>query len=405
MLTQAIDGYRANGRTVFLPESYLLRARAENDPGRAAEDLESGIAELERSRVRTGAVVGTGVLNAGDALFEEAIRLSAERGDVERAFAYAERSRAQLGSNVVTLGELQRRLAGSDAAVLEIAALPKELVAICVTGSDAAMKRTALADVDLYDALIRPFESMLAASQHLIIVADRSLQNVPFAALYDPATRRPLIERFAVALAMSASSLQPMPRRPAAESLLAVALPSGASNAGLPETAREIRDIAPLYPSAATIDEAAFDAFASAAPNASVIHIAGHTARQSDDAGTALVFANERVTWTTIAAQHLPRGPVVVLAACATLQPHGRALTPGEGFLAAGATDVIGTLTPIADNDARELFQSIHKHLAAGAAPCDAVRAAQLEALAHSSAAWRAVASLTRCIPTRERRS
>ncbi len=407
MLTQAIDGYRANGRTVFLPESYLLRARAESNPERAAEDLERGIAELERSRVRTGAVIGTGVLNAGNALFEEAIRLSADRGDVERVFAYAERSRAQLGSNIVTLRELQTRLASSDAAVLQLAALPNELVAICVTARDAAMQRHANTP-DLYDMIIRPFDAMLASSAHLIIIPDRSLQNVPFAALYDRAARRYLVERFAVSTAMSASSLQPLQPHGTA-SLLAVALPSGDANAGLPETTRELADIAPLYPSATTIDGATFDAFAGAAPNADVIHIAGHTAQESNDAGTALVFARGRVTWSAIAARRLPRAPVVVLAACATLQQRApanvRSMTPGDGFLAAGARDVIGTLTPIADADARELFRSIHQQLAAGVAPADAVRAAQLQVLARPSSAWRAIASRTRGIPTRERRS
>jgi tetratricopeptide (TPR) repeat protein len=407
MLTRAIDQYQANGRTVFLPECYLLRARTEGDAARAAEDLDSGIAALERSRVRTGAVIGTGVLNAGNALFEDAIRLCADRGDVERAFAYAERSRTQLGSSTVTLRELQQRLASSDAAVLQLVALPNELVAICVTARDAAMQRHAITS-DLYGAIIRPFDALLASSTHLIIIPDRSLQNVPFAALYDAMAHRYLIERFAVSTAMSASSLEPAQPRGSA-SLLAVALPSGDANAGLPETTRELADIAPLYPHATSIEGATFAAFAGAAPNADVIHIAGHTAQESNDAGTALVFARGRVTWSAIAAQHLPRAPVVVLAACATLQQRApanvRSMILGDGFLAAGATDVIGTLTPIADADARELFRSIHQHLAAGAAPADAVRAAQLQFLARPSSAWRAIASRTRSIPTRERRS
>ena len=72
---------------------------------------------------------------------------------------------------------------------------------------------------------------------------------------------------------------------------------------------------------------------------------------------------------------------------------------------AAGATDVVGTLTPIADTDARELFLSIHRHLTAGDVPAEAVRAAQREAIARHSDAWRAVASLTRCINRNEKRS
>ena len=419
MLTRAIDGYRAGDRMMLLPECYLLRSRALSHAGQAdaaAADLESGIEVLERSRIRTGAVVGTGVLNAGVALFEDAVRLSADRGDLERAFAYAERSRAQLmfddSTPRVSVRELQQSLANSDTAVLEVVGLPDQIVAICVTSRDAAMAKSRVGEPDrrdeagLYDAIIRPFDAALASSRQLIVVADRTLQSVPFAALYDSSAKRYLIERLAVSTAMSAGTLRPM-QHGVASSLLAIALPSGESNAGLPETSREIGEVSGLYANAVMIapDHATFAAFADAAPNANVIHIAGHTQRQSDDAGTALLFAHDRVTWSSIALRRLPRMPVVILAACETLRQQARAMTLGDGFLAAGAADVIGTLTPIADADARDLFQSIHRHLAAGDVPAQAVRAAQLEALSRHSESWRAVASLTRCINTRSRRS
>jgi len=415
MLTRAIDAYRAGDRTLFLPECYLLRARASLHAGQqeaAADDLETGIEVLERSRIRTGAVVGTGVLNAGAALFEDAVDLGARRGDLERTFDYAERSRAQLlvdgRGPRIGIRDLQRSLANSDTAVLEVVALPEEVVAICVTERDAAMTRhaRALDEAGLYDAIIRPFDALLANAGELIVVADRSLQRVPFAALYDSSAKRYLVERLAVTSAMSAGTLMSM-QHGTARSLLAVALPSGETNAGLPETSREIGEVSALYASAVTIapEQATFAAYADAAPNANVIHITGHTQRQSEDTGTALLFAHDRVTWSSIALRRLPRAPVVVLAACETLRQQARAMTLGDGFLAAGAADVIGTLTPIADADARDLFQSIHRHLAAGDVPAQAVRAAQLEALSRHLESWRAVASLTRCINTNSRRS
>ena len=431
MLTRAIDAYGASGRTVFLPECYLLRARASLRRGEFAAadgDLESGIVVLERSRIRTGAVVGTGVLNAGVALFEEAIRRSADRKDLGSVFLYAERSRAQLAfdedAQRIGVRELQQNLGASDAAVLQVIVLPEELVTICVTPNNAVMKRhradreaierlaAQSTRIDentqslaaLYDLVIRPIEPLLTESRQLIVIADHPLQTVPFAALYDASTHRYLVQRMAVSMALSASTLEPLAGGPATDSVLAVALPSGASNAGLPESAREIADVTASYPRAVAMaqERATFAAFAEAAPSASVIHIAGHTQRQSDDTGTALVFARERVTWSTIAVRRLPRAPVVVLAACETLQQRAtanvRALTLGAGFLAAGAGVVIGTLTPIADAEARELFSSIHRHLAAGALPSEAVRTAQLEALARRSDSWRAVALLTRCL-------
>jgi CHAT domain-containing protein len=261
-----------------------------------------------------------------------------------------------------------------------------------------------------YDAIIRPFERNVANARQIIVVADGAMGAVPFAALYDSATQRHLAQRVAVSLAMSVTSLQPASGAPAGRSLLAVALPSGESNAGLPETTREIADIATLYAKAFTIgpEGATFPAFLDAAADANVIHISGHTEAQPGDAGSALLFARERVTWSTIAARRLRHAPVVVLAACETLyqrtSAHVRSLTLGEGFLATGAIDVIGTLAPIADQDAGELFRSIHAHLAAGVFPAEAVRLAQVESLSRGSTAWRGVASLTRAIPEIERR-
>ncbi len=410
LLGQAIDLYRATDRTVFLPECHLLRARAglhRGDRDAAARDLDEGIATLERSRARAGAVVGTGVLDAGRALFEEAIRLSLDRNDPSAALAYAERSRMQLRSDdVVTARQLQARLGASGAAVLELVALPDELVAICVTARDVQATRhrvsvDALVSHDAlgewYDLVIRPFDGMLAGAREIVFVADGPMDAIPFAALYDSAAKQYLVQRAAVARAMSASALHPSPGGSGPGALLAVALPSGGANAGLPEASREVGAIAGLYPHAVIIDDASFAAFNDAAPRASVIHIAGHTQRQPGDAGSALVFARERVTWSAIAAHALPRAPVVALAAC-------QSLALGHGFLAAGATDVIGTLAPVADADARELFQSIHRHLAAGATPAVAVQRAQLEALARNpSGAWRAVTLLTRSIHEGER--
>jgi CHAT domain-containing protein len=94
--------------------------------------------------------------------------------------------------------------------------------------------------------------------------------------------------------------------------------------------------------------------------------------------------------------------PVVVLAACETLRapsPEAATLGLGGGFLAAGATAVIGTLTPIPDNDARDLFRTIHRELARGRSAAAAVCQSQLDAIAAESpdhrTAWRAVAVLT----------
>jgi CHAT domain-containing protein len=79
--------------------------------------------------------------------------------------------------------------------------------------------------------------------------------------------------------------------------------------------------------------------------------------------------------------------------------PSSQALSLGGGFLAAGAGVVVGTLTPIPDNDARDLFRAVHRELARGRSAAAAVRQTQLEAIAGEShghrTAWRSVSVLT----------
>lgn len=426
LLTSAIEQYRASQLPLFLPESHLLRARAEMQLGEdraAADDLDAGIAAIERHRVRfAGPVEGTGVLDAGTLLFEEAIRAALDRNDAAAAFAYSERAR--LMPSRASVKELQVRLRGTRAAVLKIAVLPAEVVVFCVTDGDFVVARrpvsrarlTELASGEdessmgaLYQLLVQPVATSLAGASQLIVVADPPLENVPFSALYDASSKTCLVERMPVATALSASSLEsdrpPAPRH----ALAALALPSGEATAmaGLPQLQQELADVARLYDRIVEVpaERAKLENVLEAARRAEVVHIAGHTSRTPGAGETALVFASgERVSWKSIATTPFPSfAGVVVLAACESLRvpesPQLRALSLGAGFLAAGASDVIGTLAPIPDVDAREMFVLVHRQLAAGAGAAVAVRRAQLEAR-DRGLAWRTIALVTRHIPS-----
>jgi len=438
-LTRAIDFYTAHGLQLDLLDPLLLRSRCaarSDDMSSAMHDLERGMTIVERHPASVpGMVAGTGVLDAEHALFDDAIRLSLDRGDKASAFAIAERSHG----TPVTIPELQRRLAGTGTAVLEIVALPGELVTFAVAENDAVVVRrpgptevlASLADqslsesgttavTQLYDELIRPAEALLDRARAVVIVADRRLATVPFAALYDSAHRRFLVERFAVATASSAGSLQPEEERTGAPLIAAVALPSGGTESrGLPEAENEVRDVASLYGRATAIPSgtATFAKFQSAAADANVVHIAGHTERQQGGGEQALLFVSasgklERVSWKTVVESPVTAHGVVVLAACETLRPPPstatRAPSLGEAFSAsaAGASDVVGTLTPVGDHDARLLFRALHRLLASGMHPAEALRAVQQDAINMEKPngnrrAWRAIALLTRRIPGR----
>jgi CHAT domain-containing protein len=168
----------------------------------------------------------------------------------------------------------------------------------------------------------------------------------------------------------------------------------------LPESGREAEEVTRLYAHATALHGASFAAFAAAAPRADVVHVTGHTAREQGGGGAALVFASgERVSWQTLAGCRFAPHAVVVLAACETLSPSSaHALSLGEGALAAGASSVIGTLTPIPDRDARAIFGAVHRHLAEGSGAAEAVRLAQLDTRGDGGS-WRSVAVMTTRIP------
>jgi hypothetical protein len=421
-LTRAIDFYRSNDLPLFLPEPLLLRAR--RSPETAARDLEEGMQIVERHRGEGG----TGILDADRALFSEAIRLALDRRDEAAAFAFAERAR---GASV-TLGDVQQRLAGSATAVLEIAMLPGEVVSFAISENDfqsarrpkdaAALARLAGASLSedghsaaaaLYDALVRPVAPVLARARHVVVVTDPRLESVPFAALYDRETGTHLVERATVAMAANAGSLQRETDRGGA-SVVTMSLPAGedTGTVALPQAREELVEIASLYPRAKTIasGEATLSALRDALSAADIVHVAGHTERQPAGGEHALLFAGSRASSRTIAAMPLPRARLLVLAACETLRPPAspetRALSVGGAFAAAGVGEVIGTLTPVGDRDARTFFRDLHRHLAAGSGAGDALRLAQLDAIrGASSRAWRSVALITSRIDVSRERS
>jgi tetratricopeptide (TPR) repeat protein len=429
-LTGPIDYYRTHEKLLFLPECYLLRGRAALRLGRPVEalrDFDEGIGAMEAHPAQfAGGVTGTSVLDAGSALFREAIRLRLDGGDTNGAFACMERSRARLSPRnataPITIAELQSRLQGSGAAVLELVDLEGELAGICVsersvTAARSPIHQDALAalaaggdDGQSYNLLIRPFAATLAGARELIVVAGPPLENVPFAALYERDKHRRLIEMMAVAGAVSAASLQIAPPFTRPATVAAVALSNGSLPA-LPEAQQELHDVEALYARSVELagDHTSFAGVVKAAAAADVVHLAGHTEPQPGSGAAAFLLGGQRISWRTAATTPIGTRPVLVLAACETLRaPQAResfALSLGAGFLAAGVRDVIGTLAPVADNEAREIFRSIHRQLAAGVDPTLAVQRAQVEAIAgqagHVTTAWRAVALITNRIPPR----
>ncbi|HEX6098131.1 MAG TPA: CHAT domain-containing protein [Thermoanaerobaculia bacterium] len=417
--SRALDTYTANAMTALIAEPCLVRARASvrlGDREAAARDLAAGIAAVEQHPVSVGGTtIGTGVLDAGRALFEEAIRLDLDRGDVASALGHAERSRG-VPAEADALRELRARLAGSGTAVVVTIVLPRELVVLAATERGASASRHSVerdavialaahgSDAALYDLLIRPAAAAVAGARALIVVPDPLLEAVPYAALADAATGRPLVERMSVAIAASTTSLRAAPAAMRRETLAAIELPSGiaARTAALPELKLELAGIGRLYREVRRVrpDGITGRVIEEEGAGADVLHIAGHTETDAPSGGEALAAGAGAISWRTITAMR-GMAPVVVLSACNTLRrpedPNRRALSLAGAFVAAGARDVAGTLAPIGDRDARELFFAFHEQLARGVAAPDALRHVQLARL-HRGQAWRHVALLTSTI-------
>lgn len=419
--SRALDLYVANRMTALVAEPYLVRARASlrlGDAASAERDLDSGMAAVEQHPASAaGAVLGTGVLDAAHALYEEGILLDLDRGDITSAFAHAERLRG-VAAGSGALDELRARLAGSGTVVVALVVLPREVVSLTVTERSATVARRGIllddlaklaardddaAAAALYDLLIRPATSSLAGARALIVIPDEFLERVSFAALRDG--NRMLIERMQVAIAPNAMSLvaRAAAARPAI--VATVGLPSGAAagTATLPEVDLELTEIGRLYGTLRRVSPADTSArgVEENAAGADVLHIAGHTEGEAATGDQALAFAGEAVSWRTIAAMH-DMAPVVVLSACNTLRrshdQDRRALSLAGAFVAAGAREVVGTLAPIGDADARALFFALHEQLARGVAVPAALRQVQLSQLQRPGGAWRRLELLTTVI-------
>lgn len=205
-------------------------------------------------------------------------------------------------------------------------ALPTEWVAFYLDEHELAVARDADASRDPYDRVIRPFQAPLGRARQVIVIADRAMQEIAFAELYDRAAKRHLIEQLPVSMALSASGLTFGAGEPRAKTVVGVVLPAANGAPDLPDAYGEVSDIEPLYAKAKRFEgnEATVEALLAEAPRADVIHIAGHTDRPDAAGDDALLFVRaggttERVSGKTAASLPIGR-PVVVLAACESLR-------------------------------------------------------------------------------------
>ncbi len=443
LLTEAIEYQSTQSDPLKLPGLFLQRARARRKIGNSAgamADVQRGITELEQHRLSLPqGEARWGAFHAAEELFDEGIDLAMSVDDNEAAFRFAERARARAlldsygRSPVLDYGRLPARTV-----VVEYASLPSRLVIFTAdaSGVRAAMvectRETLAAEADalgealrrkqpiapgaqaaaVYRRLVEPVAARLLGATTVVFVPDGATSTVAFSALAD-ARGQYLIEQHTIVRALSAAAFvaaterRGKPLAPRSALVISASEP-GADAGALSFVNSEARHVARAYRNAIRLadDEAELDALSKRAPEADVIHFAGHAI--GDDRGiepASIVLRQNgherRIGVAEIARLRLRPTSVVVLAGCSTARGERRAaegvISVAHGFLSAGAPSVIATLWPIDDEAASIFFPRLHERLAEGLSAAEALRQAQLESIRRGdvpASLWAAVQNI-----------
>jgi|GEM_PF-2032752 len=241
--------------------------------------------------------------------------------------------------------------------------------------------------------LLDPVSRSLTAKTTVVIIPDGDLSRIPFGAL--PLNGQYLVEQFCVTTAPSISLVlrtrQRSRKLPSGIALIVSGAPRVPSLDTLSYLDEETEEIASLYQGAARISsvENAGTFLRSVAASATC-HYAGHALvneerpmfsslalQGSDPDQVTYVYAHQ------IARHNMTACRVVLLSGCGTARGRGQrsSSTLAQAFMMAGVPAVVGALWDVSDSDARMVFGRIHRRLAEGQTPLQAVHNTQLELL------------------------
>ncbi|HKI06574.1 MAG TPA: CHAT domain-containing protein [Thermoanaerobaculia bacterium] len=257
----------------------------------------------------------------------------------------------------------------------------------------------------LGESLIAPLSSDLVGVSRLIVVPDRIVRGVPWAALEAGRGQGPLLRQFILRVSPAAGMLgtasggRPHPADdPAPGHLLAIGDPEVISPAGntyfsLPGARREIERIAGLFPEPVVLTgrEATRDRLLAELGKASIVHVATHFLVGRNPGSSRIVLAGPAgdssgsLDAAAIARLSLPHLRLVVLSGCATnreAEPSLEGTFAAAGsFLAAGAGEAVATLWPVGDRFTADLMTRFYRELLSGYDTDEALRRAQLALL------------------------
>lgn len=388
--------------------------------------------EAIRSRFRSEEFKA-GLFGDVQQIFDRAIALSMAAGDAEGAWTLSEQSRSRALLDVVRERVSLNGVGGASAsgtisatdvratlqageAIVEFHTLDDAVIAWVarpsgITGYRIARSRKALAaDVEafrqaifsrgpsarvlgqkLYTLLLAPLQ--LAPDEHLLIVPHDALHYLPFQALRNGSAY--LIETHQMAFAPSASVGVQLARRSSTASarLVAFGNPGTDARLALPGAEREVQLIGELFAGSTIYTKAGASKrqFRASAAGAGIVHVAAHAEVDVvDPLQSRILFAPDGDDPGFMAARevygmNLKNVSLVTLSACESglgrIARGDEILGFTRSFLSAGASSLLVSLWPVADESTELLMTTLYGELAKGKPAAAAMQNAQLAVL------------------------
>jgi CHAT domain-containing protein len=369
--------------------------------------------------------VRTGLFGDLQSVFDQTLVLAVEQKDYAAAWSLSEDSRSrQLLDSVrgraddtlagkLSLAQLQAALRPGEG-VVEYHGVGDRLVVWMITrerfeGQTISLSQATLAkdvdafrqaiiqrkrDVDtlgqaLYAKLIAPVK--LGDTKRLFVVPHGPLHYLPFQALHDGQSY--LIARTAVAIWPSASVGGLLWQRPnqAINALLAFGNPATRENVPLPGAEREVKEVAELFKQRQIYvqQDATKPTFKQQANQWAVLHVAAHAeVDEVDPLFSRILLAGDDKDRGLLEAREvygldMRRVSLVTLSACESglgkVEKGDEIVGFTRSFLSAGASSMVASLWPVADDSTEALMTGMYKSMTEGADLMDAMRRAQLD--------------------------
>lgn len=424
-LDRALDLFRRTDFEFGIPWALRTRSvahRALGDTERAASDLQMAIRKLE-ARVST---ISDPKLRAEFSeevreTYDEILALHLSSGQGGLALEYAARSHWSLVESASKLGAPQAiadlRLPYGTVVIsyralddrLVIWALRKDRMLLKEVPIDNSELRDRVEDYRrsirwdtqheslaraMHEVLLRPVAPALERVKEIIVVPDRFLGRVPFAALIDAQTGHALLEDFTVSLSPSIQAVEDAAGRadrlgPNSSVLAVASSASGyrASTGSLPLAVVELERIAERFPRTTQLlgEEASEARLLEEAPRYEILHLAGHAlSNEGNPLLASLSLApygqsDGRLFAHEILRARLASVRLAVLSACGTADMGGGNASLALALTEAGIPTVLASLWDVRDRPPAALFDKFYAKLSNGEDPIAALRAAQLE--------------------------